>query len=388
MSRPAKSGLALRDVRDILHVTNQAFECRQVDELQKKVLELLQPIFRADSSNFFLAADEDRISLKSVVSSGIEEKALSDFRRHYHKYDPFMKTLSCGTAEAFTTEQVIPYEKLLKSCYYNEFLKPQSIHSQLTIYLRSGTRLLGVAALFRPKSRAAFSDSDREKARMMLPSLSGALERAVAVERDTRNQGILGSIASEITHKGILILNDRGEIIYANDTARDIMSLLGGSRKALGPKGQSLPEGLWEHCRAFGVQASHAACPGGKAPQFELFTKETKQRVFVSIGQETFGGSKSFYKISLEPEEEPLCLSRRLGELGLTARQVEVVSLVCSGLSNSEISERLCISEYTVENHLRPIYEKMYVKNRTNLARLVLSLSRRRPPSPLPEEPL
>jgi DNA-binding CsgD family transcriptional regulator len=364
-----------RDTTDVLYVTSLAFECRQVDELRKKVLELLQPIFKADSSNFFLAADEDRLSLNAVVSRGIEEKSLSDFRQHYHKYDPFLKLKSLFIRTvACTTEQVIPYEKLVKTCYYNDFLKPQSIHSQLTLYLHSGTRLLGIVALFRPRNRSVFSASDREKAVLMVPSLTGALERTVAVERDTRNQEIIGSIASEISHKGIVILNERREILYANDTARDIISALGGPRKALGCDESPLPEGLSERFLDYlERQAGHLV--------FDLFTRETKQRVSVSIRQETFAG-KSFHKLLLEPGEDSFCLSRKLAELGLTARQSEVVSLVCSGFSNREISDRLYISHYTVENHLRMIFEKLHVKNRTSLARLVSLLSG--PPSSNP----
>jgi DNA-binding CsgD family transcriptional regulator len=360
-----------RDTTDVLYVTSRAFECRQVDELRKKVLELLQPIFKADSCNFFLAADEDRLSLNAVVSSGIEEKSLSDFRQHYHKYDPFLKLKSLFIRTvACTTEQVIPYEKLVKTCYYNDFLKPQSIHSQLTLYLHSGTRLLGIVALFRPRNRSVFSASDREKAVLMVPSLTGALERTVAVERDTRNQEIIGSIASEISHKGIVILNERREVLYANDTARDIISALGGPRTAPGCDESPLPERFLDY---LGRQTGH--------PGLDLFTRETKQRVSVSIRQETFAG-KSFYKLLLEPGEGSFCLSRKLAELGLTARQSEVVSLVCNGFSNREISDRLYISHYTVENHLRMIYEKLHVKNRTSLARLVSLLSG--PPSSNP----
>jgi len=366
-----KSGCLSRDLMDVLYVTSRAFECRQADELRKQVLDLLQPIFGADSSNFFLASsEEDRISFRRVVSNGIEEKWISDFRQHYHRYDPFVKTLFHCTA-ACTTEQVIPYEKLVKTCYYNDFLKPQSIHSQLTLYLRSGRRLVGIIALFRPKSREVFSEDDREKAGMMTPYLTGALEMSIAVERDAKNQAILGAISSEITHEGVVILNERCEIVYANDAAREIMFVLCGGRKYAGANVLSLPDGLSR--RLFDCLGCEGSSEG-----FDLFAKETKQRVSVVVSQQAFAG-KPLYKLILRPEEESLCLSRKLAEIGLTARQSEVVSLVSSGFSNSEISDKLCISQYTVENHLRLIYEKLNVRNRTSLTRLVFSLTRRFP---------
>jgi DNA-binding NarL/FixJ family response regulator len=52
----------------------------------------------------------------------------------------------------------------------------------------------------------------------------------------------------------------------------------------------------------------------------------------------------------------------------LTLRQAQIVTLLQSGLSNREISDRLGISEGTVKVHLHRIYEKMGVSNRTQLA--------------------
>jgi LuxR family maltose regulon positive regulatory protein len=49
---------------------------------------------------------------------------------------------------------------------------------------------------------------------------------------------------------------------------------------------------------------------------------------------------------------------------GLTAREVEVLSLVADGLSNREIAERLVVSEHTVHRHVANIYAKLGVSSR------------------------
>jgi DNA-binding NarL/FixJ family response regulator len=54
----------------------------------------------------------------------------------------------------------------------------------------------------------------------------------------------------------------------------------------------------------------------------------------------------------------------------LTAREREVMRLVGQGLSNRAIGARLTLMEGTVKNHLHSIYEKLGVKNRTELALL------------------
>ena len=49
----------------------------------------------------------------------------------------------------------------------------------------------------------------------------------------------------------------------------------------------------------------------------------------------------------------------------LTAREVEVLQLLCEGLKNSEIAERLCRSVRTVDHHLAAVFAKLGVGSRT-----------------------
>jgi DNA-binding NarL/FixJ family response regulator len=56
--------------------------------------------------------------------------------------------------------------------------------------------------------------------------------------------------------------------------------------------------------------------------------------------------------------------STRQNPAGLTAREVEVLELVADGLRNSEIAERLFLSEKTVGHHVSAILRKLEVKSR------------------------
>jgi DNA-binding NarL/FixJ family response regulator len=51
----------------------------------------------------------------------------------------------------------------------------------------------------------------------------------------------------------------------------------------------------------------------------------------------------------------------------LTNRERQVIKLVSEGLRNSQIANRLCISEVTVRNHLTSIFRKLEVDNRFQL---------------------
>ena len=65
----------------------------------------------------------------------------------------------------------------------------------------------------------------------------------------------------------------------------------------------------------------------------------------------------------------------------LTSREREVVGLVCEGLKNKQISERLFISEATVRNHLTSILSKLELSDRFELALYSYRQHLAKPPS-------
>jgi len=63
---------------------------------------------------------------------------------------------------------------------------------------------------------------------------------------------------------------------------------------------------------------------------------------------------------------------RRARELGLTRREVEVVSLASRGLANVQIAVELVVSPRTVQKHLEHAYEKLGVHTRADAARILI----------------
>ena len=51
----------------------------------------------------------------------------------------------------------------------------------------------------------------------------------------------------------------------------------------------------------------------------------------------------------------------------LSERELEIIELVATGLTNQEIAERLTISKRTVDNHVSNIFTKTGAKNRVAL---------------------
>lgn len=61
---------------------------------------------------------------------------------------------------------------------------------------------------------------------------------------------------------------------------------------------------------------------------------------------------------------------QRVNELGITPRELEILSLIAAGLSNREIADRLFVSENTVKTHSSRLFDKLGAKRRTQAVQL------------------
>jgi DNA-binding NarL/FixJ family response regulator len=75
---------------------------------------------------------------------------------------------------------------------------------------------------------------------------------------------------------------------------------------------------------------------------------------------------------ALETRLSSLSAPQQVYPAGLSAREVEVLRLVATGLSNAEVAEHLVLSPRTVEQHLRSIYNKLGVSSRTAATRFAM----------------
>jgi two-component system, NarL family, response regulator LiaR len=61
---------------------------------------------------------------------------------------------------------------------------------------------------------------------------------------------------------------------------------------------------------------------------------------------------------------------KRLAELGITPRELEILELIANGLSNREIAEKLFVSENTVKTHSSRLFDKLSARRRTQAVQL------------------
>ena len=94
-------------------------------------------------------------------------------------------------------------------------------------------------------------------------------------------------------------------------------------------------------------------------------SKATPPQALMTLVRETLNGHIVHRPATASPVSESPDAAGARADLPLTAREAEILQLVASGSTNGDIARRLWVTEATVKFHLRNIYRKLDVANRT-----------------------
>ena len=68
---------------------------------------------------------------------------------------------------------------------------------------------------------------------------------------------------------------------------------------------------------------------------------------------------------------EPFVVNEaKLRDLGITKRELEILELIATGMSNREIADKLFVSENTVKTHSSRLFDKLSAKRRTHAVQI------------------
>lgn len=90
--------------------------------------------------------------------------------------------------------------------------------------------------------------------------------------------------------------------------------------------------------------------------------KDVSRETLIDVIDRTMAGEYIF------PDKAPVVQLGRASSAEFTAKEIEVLRLVCDGLEYSEIAERLCVSVNTVKTHVSHILQRTGYSNKTRLA--------------------
>lgn len=350
--------------KDYFTVSRDILDCDRFEDLYFAALHGLERVLEAATSCLLLAPEKGPKRLFiGGLSHGVDEVGLARYLADYQTLDPLARStfraLTSAKSEVSILDQLVDYRTFRQSKFYNEFYRPNDVHHVLGIGVRCGIDTIGVVGLHRPEGRPAFTAEDLEKARLFVPALSASLTKTMVLDRLHERDWLIGTLSDKQDLEAILILDERLSLIFANKLVATILGkppLLGQSA------GVALPEPLVEACLEAreGVTASLAIQREFTLPQ----GLRLKAVVEPLVGDDR----RIRYLIKISKALGDTVSTDALAGMGLTKRETTIADLVATGLSNPQIADRLGISVRTVENHLRSVFDKAGVNNRTALA--------------------
>jgi DNA-binding NarL/FixJ family response regulator len=102
----------------------------------------------------------------------------------------------------------------------------------------------------------------------------------------------------------------------------------------------------------------------------ELAQNHETESAMKQLGAEVFLGSLSESRTACSVRTTEPLFQPAYAEL--TAREIEVLRLLATGLSNKGIAERLIVSPHTVNGHIHSIFGKLAVHSRSAATRYAL----------------
>jgi DNA-binding CsgD family transcriptional regulator len=237
-----------------------------------------------------------------------------------------------------------------RSARYRDIIVPMGFEHELRLALVRGSTCWGGLALLRTAEAPDFSDGDARALTGLLDPLTEGLQIGI----------VLGAVTTdEVTDgPGLLLLDGDARIAATTPAAERWLDELGRDT-ALG----GVPEVV--RCVASAAaQLGDEAASNAAAPRARLRTPSGIWLVVhASRFREREGGIAVIIEEAKPSEIAPIVIEA----YGLSEREGEITRLVLQGLSTKEIAGELHLSPYTIQDHLKSIFEKFAVRSRREL---------------------
>ncbi len=255
---------------------------------------------------------------------------------------------------------------------YREVSGPAGLDHELRGVFTSNRELWGAINLWRERGRADFGAREVAFLGRVAPHLGAGLRAAALLSQASLVQE--GEVAP-----GVLVLDRRGWVLHYTAAAERWLGELAedadsGWWEGHGPsawrEGRGLPAAVWTMIgtlrRALRPRTDREL---NGVPRLCARARSGHWLTLHGSLTESSPDSGGEMVIVIEPSGPREVTWLRATAYGLSSRERAVVDLVVRGASTRQISQALYISEYTVQDHLSNVFDKVGVRDRRALVK-------------------
>lgn len=155
----------------------QAFtESHHENEIREIVGDLVMQLLQAQYYASFVWQD-DSASFTDAIQINMDPANIQQYENYYQFNDPITPLMKRYEVAIRATD-VLKQEELLKTEFYNDFLKKDGLCWGVNLYAWQRGRNLGDMRIWRDKRKENFSDDDLRMLDMIQPAFTSALARA------------------------------------------------------------------------------------------------------------------------------------------------------------------------------------------------------------------
>jgi DNA-binding CsgD family transcriptional regulator len=251
--------------------------------------------------------------------------------------------------------------RLERSLRYREHTGPLGLGFEIRGACVVGKERWGGVELTRGRGDPDFDAREVRVVRRILPHVGAGLRTSMLLSE----AALLEPDGDDVP--GVLVLDHKGRIVEHTQAAKRYLEELGD----LGPgwrEGEGLPLALWMVVGALRRSLDpQTERDRGMVPTLTAKARSGRWLTLQAALTEAAPGSRSQKMVVIEPAGPKQIAWLRAAAYGLSAREREVVDLVVRGASRKQISAALYISEYTVQDHLSNVFDKVGVRGREAL---------------------
>ncbi|AHY48027.1 Bacterial regulatory protein, luxR family [Rubrobacter radiotolerans] len=292
---------------------------------------------------------------------GAEEAAIF-FERLYFKYDLDQLRRMARERRSVVLLSETTGGNPEGSPRYRELLGPLGLAHEARTAFASGGHLWGSMDLIRATGSPDFSPREAAFLRRVAPHLATGLRTAALRARATAEPDVAGV-------PGVLALDGRGSVVRHTPAAEHLLLELEDLRSDW-REWHGLPPAVRMVAYAL-KRALNPECgrDPDAVPRLRVRGRSGRWLTLYASLTEPVDGHPGETVIVIEPSKPQDVAWMSVAAYGLTPREEEIAGLVARGLSTRQISRTLFISEHTVQNHLRGVFEKVGVHSRRELVK-------------------